>query len=65
MPEATVPLFNAGRIRAGVRLTEAQRQEGAASYGNAIQNAFREVSDALIGYRKIGEQRAFCPLTSR
>ena len=58
LPEATVPIFNAGRIRSGVRFTEAQRQEAAASYGKAIQTAFREVSDALIGYRKISEERA-------
>lgn len=55
-PGATVPIFNAGRIRSGVRLTEAQRQEATASYEKAIQTAFREVSDALIGYRKIGEE---------
>jgi multidrug efflux system outer membrane protein len=53
----TMPIFNAGRIRSSVRFTEAQQQEALANYERSIQNAFREVSDALIGYRKIAEQR--------
>jgi efflux transporter, outer membrane factor (OMF) lipoprotein, NodT family len=57
-PQAAVPLFNAGRIRSTVRLTEAQKLEAVASYEQSIQTAFREVSDALVGYRKISEQRA-------
>jgi multidrug efflux system outer membrane protein len=54
----TVPIFNAGRIRSGVRLTEAQKQEALASYEKSIQTGFREVADSLVGYRKISEQRA-------
>lgn len=57
-PDATVPIFNAGRIRNNVRLTEAQRQEQLARYEQTIQTAFREVSDALSGYHRISEQRA-------
>jgi multidrug efflux system outer membrane protein len=53
----TMPIFNAGRIRSSVRFTEAQQQEALASYERTIQSAFREVSDALIGYRKFAEQR--------
>ena len=52
-----MPIFNAGRIRSSVRFSEAQQQEALASYERTIQNAFREVSDALIGYRKFAEQR--------
>jgi len=51
-------VFSAGAVRAAVRLTEAQKLEAVESYSKAIQSAFREVSDALIGYRKDGEQRA-------
>jgi multidrug efflux system outer membrane protein len=56
-PSATVPIFNAGRIRSNVRFTEAQQREALLRYEQTIQNAFREVSDALIGYRKTVEQR--------
>jgi len=57
-PGALLPIFNAGRIRSTVRFTEAQQREALISYERTIQNAFREVSDALIGYRKTVEQRA-------
>jgi multidrug efflux system outer membrane protein len=40
-----------------VRFTEAQKREAVLRYEQAIQNAFREVSDALIGYRRTVEQR--------
>ncbi|HUQ93246.1 MAG TPA: efflux transporter outer membrane subunit [Bryobacteraceae bacterium] len=56
-PAALMPIFNAGRLRANVRFTEAARAEALASYERSIQNAFREVSDALTGYRKTVEQR--------
>ncbi len=57
-PGITVPLFNAGRIRNGVRLTEAQQQEALATYRKSVQSAFREVSDSLTGYRRTAEQRS-------
>src|SRR5205085_3079622 len=56
-PAAALPIFNAGRIRSTVHLTEAQKQEALLNYQKTIQTAFREVSDALIGYRKTVEQR--------
>lgn len=52
------PIFTAGRIRSGVRLTEAQQQEAVLIYKQSIQQAFREVSDSLIAYRKNQEFRA-------
>jgi NodT family efflux transporter outer membrane factor (OMF) lipoprotein len=56
-PGATLPIFNAGRIRSNVRFTEAQQREALIRYEQSIQTAFREVSDSLIGYRKTVEQR--------
>jgi NodT family efflux transporter outer membrane factor (OMF) lipoprotein len=56
-PAAAFPLFDAGRIRAGVRLAEGAERETLATYEKAIQTAFREVSDALVDYGKTGEQR--------
>jgi multidrug efflux system outer membrane protein len=44
---ASYPIFRAGAGRAGVALTEAQRDAALATYERAIQSAFREVSDAL------------------
>jgi multidrug efflux system outer membrane protein len=57
-PAFDLPVFNAGRVRANVRLTEAQQREALATYRKAIETAFREVSDSLVGYRKTSEQRA-------
>jgi multidrug efflux system outer membrane protein len=51
------PIFTAGRIRSNVRLTEAQQQEVLLLYQQTIQGAFRDVSDALIAYRKTREFR--------
>ena len=42
-----LPIFNAGGRRAGVAVTEAQRDAALAGYEGAIQTAFRDVADAL------------------
>lgn len=51
------PIFTAGKIRSGVRLSEAQQQEAILNYQKLIQQSFREVSDSLIAYRKNREFR--------
>ena len=53
----TEPIFDAGRIRSTVRLAEAQQQEAVLVYQQTIQQAFREVSDGLVAYRKTREFR--------
>ncbi|MGA8366503.1 MAG: efflux transporter outer membrane subunit [Candidatus Acidiferrales bacterium] len=53
----TQPIFEGGRLRSGVRLAEAQRQEMILTYQKTIQGAFRDVSNALIAYRKDREFR--------
>jgi NodT family efflux transporter outer membrane factor (OMF) lipoprotein len=55
---AAAPIFNAGRTRANVRLSESVERELVVSYQRSIYGALREVSDALAAYRKTGEQRA-------
>ncbi len=50
------PIFRAGAGRAGVALTQAQREATLAAYERAIQNAFREVSDALARRGTLDEQ---------
>jgi len=51
------PIFAGGRIKSGVKLAEAQQREAALSYQQTIQQAFRDVSDSLIAYRKDQEFR--------
>ena len=53
----TQPIFTGGRIRSGVRFAEGQQQEALLRYEQSIQQAFREVSDALVAYRKNQEFR--------
>jgi multidrug efflux system outer membrane protein len=53
----TQPVFTAGRTRSQVALAEARREEASISYQQTIRQAFREVSDALVGYRKLRESR--------
>jgi len=54
----TQPIFEGGRLRNNVRLTEAQKKEAVLVYQQTIQGAFREVSDSLVAYRKDQEFRA-------
>jgi multidrug efflux system outer membrane protein len=55
-PSLTVPIFNAGRIAAGVDFAEAARREALARYRQVIEVAFREVEDALIAHGKNREE---------
>jgi multidrug efflux system outer membrane protein len=59
------PIFTGGRIRSGVRFAEAQEQEALLVYEQSIQQAFREVSDALVAYRKNQELREQQELLTR
>jgi multidrug efflux system outer membrane protein len=62
---AVQPVFEAGRIRNRVRFAEARRNEAVLSYQQTIQQAFREVADALIAYRKNQEFRRQQELVTR
>jgi multidrug efflux system outer membrane protein len=57
-PTLSVPIFNMGRVKAGVDSAEARAQESLARYEQAVQEAVREVSDGLVGYRKRQAARA-------
>src|SRR5581483_626122 len=54
---ALQPVFEGGRIRNQVRFATARTQEASLDYQQAVQQAFREVSDALIAYRRSQEFR--------
>jgi len=55
-PSITLPIFQGGRLRANLALTEAQRAEAVAQYERTIQGAFRDVADALSARRWLAEQ---------
>jgi outer membrane protein, multidrug efflux system len=56
-PTASVPIFNMGRVHAGVESAEARTTEAVARYQQSVQVAVQEVSDSLVGYRKRREAR--------
>lgn len=51
------PLYAGGSLKSGVRLAQAQQQEAVLHYQQSIQQAFREVADALIAYTQDREFR--------
>jgi multidrug efflux system outer membrane protein len=57
VPQVTQPIFAGGRLKSGVRLAEAERDQSEVAYEKAIQTAFREVSDALIAHQRTRESR--------
>lgn len=56
VPNLALPIFDAGRNRANLALAKARRDEAVAQYESAIQNAFRDVADALSACAWLGEQ---------
>lgn len=57
-PRITLPIFDAGRNRATLKVAEADRDIAVARYEQAIQTAFREVADALARRGTIDNQLA-------
>lgn len=57
-PSISLPLFDAGRRRNNLSLTEARRDLAVAHYEKTVQSAFRDVSDALSARRWLTEQVA-------
>jgi multidrug efflux system outer membrane protein len=54
---AAQPIFQGGRIRNRLELAKARTEEASFNYQRTVQLAFRDVSDALIAYRKSQEFR--------
>ena len=54
----TAPIFNAGRIRANIRVAWAQYEQLALQYENTVLMAFRDVEAALVNYGKLKERHA-------
>ena len=55
-PSLSIPIFDAGRNRAGLQLAQVRRDLAVAEYDKAVQNAFRDVSDALSAQQWLAEQ---------
>ena len=57
VPQVTLPIFTAGRIKNNVRLAQAEREDAQIAYEKSIQTAFQQVSDALIAHQRTRESR--------
>ncbi len=56
-PGLSLPIFNAGKIRANVRLQNAAQQQALLGYQQIVLTALQDVESALIGYTKEQEHR--------
>ena len=56
-PSLSVPIFDAGRIRANERLSESAERAAVVSYQQSVAAAFRDVAKALVAYRRYREER--------
>ena len=55
--QVSQPIYTGGALRGNLHLAESQREQALISYKQAIQHAFQDVSDGLIGYQKLHEVR--------
>ena len=55
-PQVSIPLFDTGRNIALLKGANTDRDIAVATYEKTIQTAFREVADALVQRKNIGEQ---------
>ena len=51
------PIFTGGALKGNLKSAKSQYQQALLAYRQAIQRAFGDVSDALIGYQKLHEVR--------
>lgn len=58
VPRVNLPIFQGGRLRGNLDARKAERDIALAEYERSIQDAFREVADALALTRTLAEQRA-------
>jgi NodT family efflux transporter outer membrane factor (OMF) lipoprotein len=57
-PSVSLPIFDGGRLKSNLELHEVQQQEAAIAYHKTVLQAWREVVDALVAYRKEQQRRA-------
>ena len=56
VPKIDIPIFNAGRHQSNLDLAEIRQQQSVVNYEQKIQNAFKEVADALVLRQSIADQ---------
>ena len=56
VPKIEIPIFNAGRNQSNLDLAEIRQQQSVVNYEQKIQNAFKEVADALVLRQSIADQ---------
>lgn len=54
MPQIRLPIFDGGRLRAGVQVAEANQRIALSQYEKTVQTAFKEVADALADREQWG-----------
>lgn len=69
-PSISLPIFTGGKLRANLRLAQAQREELLGNYQKTVQSAFRDCADALAQRHWLAEQiitgeQAVAALTER
>jgi outer membrane protein, multidrug efflux system len=55
--QVSQPIFTGGALKGNLRLAESEHKQALIAYQQAIQQAFGDVSDALIGYEKFHQVR--------
>jgi len=55
--QVSQPIFTGGALRGNLRLAKSENQQALIAYRQTIQQAFGDVSDALIGYEKLHQVR--------
>jgi outer membrane protein, multidrug efflux system len=55
--QVSQPIFTGGALKGNLHLAESEHQQALIAYKEAIQHAFGDVSDALIGYDKLHQVR--------
>ena len=56
-PSISWPVFDAGRIRANIRVQNAREEQALAAYEQTVLAALRDVEDALVGYLREEDRR--------
>ena len=55
--QVSQPIFTGGALKGNLHLAESEHRQALIGYEEAIQHAFGDVSDALIGYEKLHQVR--------
>jgi outer membrane protein, multidrug efflux system len=55
--QVSQPIFTGGALKGNLHLAESEQRQALTAYKEAIQHAFGDVSDALVGYEKLHEVR--------